>query len=201
MVLLGTVGRMETKVIKQRCICVRELLCSMNQGCSPPCEYLAEYLILCQGVQHVEQDGVRTFSGGAAFTGGRYWKASVPLRLPVLRGFKSILGFPFKLGCPCWWCQKGLSERQGPPKVPSEKGDAIPERQKIPDSSRSIPTPRRVWMSYHQLLLSALRGGGGDKLNRNGSLLSLQDPERSPTLLRMEMTAIRKRFSVGLRTF
>lgn len=47
-------------------------------------------------------------------------------------------------------------------------------------------------------------GGGGmqrNKLNRNGNLLSLQDPERSPTLLRMEMTAIRKRFSVGLRAF
>lgn len=135
MVLLGTVGRMETRVIKQRCICIRELLCSMNQGCPPPCEYLAEYLILCQGVQHVEQDGVRTFSGGAALTGGRYWKASVPLRPPVLRGFKSTLGFPFRLGCPCWWCQKVLSERQGPPKVPSEKGDAVPERQKVPDPS------------------------------------------------------------------
>lgn len=44
-------------------------------------------------------------------------------------------------------------------------------------------------------------GWGRNKLNRNGSLLSLQDPERSPTLLRMEMTAIRKRFSVGLRAF
>lgn len=44
-------------------------------------------------------------------------------------------------------------------------------------------------------------GEGGNKLNRNDSLLSLQDPERSPTLLRIEMTAIRKRFSVGLRAF
>lgn len=44
-------------------------------------------------------------------------------------------------------------------------------------------------------------GEGGNKLNRNDSLLSLQDPERSPTLLRMEMTAIRKRFSVDLRAF
>lgn len=107
MVLLATVGKMETKVIKQRCICIRELLCSMKQGCPPSREYLAEYLIVCQGVQHVEQDGVRTFSGGAALTGVMYWKASVPLRLPVLRGFKSILGFPFRLGCPCWW----VSER------------------------------------------------------------------------------------------
>lgn len=140
----------------------------MNQGCPPPCEYLAEYLILCQGVQHAEQDGMRTFSGGAALTGVRHWKASVPLRLPVLRGFKSILGFPFRVGCPWWWCEKGLSRKAGTSQSSIREGRCCPWMTK---GTRSIPTPRRVWMSYHQLLLSALGGEGTSWIGMAASCL------------------------------
>lgn len=72
-VLLAPVGRMETKAVEQRYVCIRQLLYSVNQCC--PSKLILGSL---PGHQTCRKDVVRTFSGGAALIGVRSQKASVP---------------------------------------------------------------------------------------------------------------------------
>lgn len=77
--------------------------------------------------------------------------------------------------------------RKDSPKVLPEKGDAGLKRQKY-----QIHTSSQIILKElpPELLLSALEWDR-NKVDKSGSLQSLQDPERIPVLLRMEMAATR----------
>lgn len=132
---------METKAIEQRCVCIRELLGSVNQGYLPLYEYLAEYLVLCQGIQHVGQDVVRTFSGEAAFTGVKCQKASVPLRLSVLQRCQEYFGVPFQIGMFLLVVSERFTRKAGTSQGSTREERCWPGKTK---GTRSIPASRRL---------------------------------------------------------
>lgn len=95
------------------------------------------------------------------------------------------------------WNVSAGGVRKDTPKVPPEKGDAGLKRQKYQTHTSSQVVLDELPL---ELLLSVLEWGR-DKLDRNGSLPSLQNPERTPILLRMKMATTRLRLSDGLWGF